>query len=71
MPQLLDMQSGVKYEYDLQDAAKSANRTRQYIEPPACTRNFLTKTLSQGSTNFCLLKTAAREHGQIFRYKVF
>ncbi len=68
--QLLDMQSGVKYEYDLQGAAKSATEHGRHYRAAGMYPKLPDEDPQSGQYDFLVsLKTAAREHGQIFCYK--
>ena len=68
--QLLDMQSGVKYEYDLQGAAKSATEHGRHYRAAGMYPKLPGEDPQSGQYDFLVsLKTATREHGQIFCYK--
>ena len=68
--QLLDMQSGVKYEYDLQGAAKSMTEHGRHYRAAGMFPKLPGEDPQSGQYDFLVsLKTAARDHGQIFFYK--
>lgn len=67
---LLDMQSGVKYEYALNDPAKAMTEHARHYRAAGLYPRLPDEDLQSGQYNFLLsLKVAARQHGMVYSYK--